>query len=47
MISAAESTMESLGMPVAGALVAVVGLRPGALLLDAVAVAAGAVCLLG
>jgi MFS family permease len=47
VISTAESTTESLSMPVAGALVAVVGLQPGALLLAAVAVAAGAVCLLG
>ncbi|GAA4519348.1 hypothetical protein GCM10023191_094760 [Actinoallomurus oryzae] len=46
VISTAESTTESLGMPVAGALVAVIGLQPGALLLAAVAVAAGAVCLL-
>ena len=43
VISTAESTTESLSMPVAGALVAVAGLRPGALLLAAVAVAAGAV----
>lgn len=42
-----ESTTENLSMPVAGALVAVVGLRPGALLLAVVAVAARAVCLLG
>ncbi|WP_329243723.1 MFS transporter [Actinoallomurus sp. NBC_01490] len=47
VISTAESTTQSLSMPVAGALVAVVGLQPGALLLAAVAVAAGAVCLLG
>ena len=47
VISTAESTMESLSMPVAGALVAVAGLRPGALLVAAVAVAAGAVCLRG
>jgi MFS family permease len=47
VISTAESTMESLSMPAAGALVAVAGLRPGALLLAAIAVAAGAVCLLG
>ena len=47
VISTAESTTESLSMPVAGALVAVAGLRPGALLLAAVAVAAGALCLLG
>jgi MFS family permease len=47
VISTAESTMESLSMPVAGALVAVAGLRPGALVLASIAVAAGAVCLLG
>ncbi len=47
MISTAESTTESISMPVAGALVAVVGLRPGALVLAAVAAAAGAACLPG
>jgi ENTS family enterobactin (siderophore) exporter len=47
VISTAESTTESASMPVAGALVAVAGLRPGALVLAAVAVAAGAACLLG
>ena len=47
LISTAESTTESLSMPAAGALVPLAGLRPGALLLAAVAVAAGAVCLLG
>ncbi len=47
VISTAESTTESISMPVAGALVAVAGLRPGALVLAAVAVAAGAMCLLG
>jgi MFS family permease len=47
MISTAESTTESISMPVAGALVAVVGLRPGALVLAAVAAAAGAACLRG
>jgi hypothetical protein len=46
MISTAESTTESISMPVAGALVAVAGLRPGALVLAAVA-AAGAACLRG
>jgi MFS family permease len=45
VISTAESTTESASMPVAGALVAVVGLRPGALVLATVAVAAGAACL--
>jgi Major Facilitator Superfamily len=47
VISTAESTTESVSMPTAGALVAVVGLRPGALVLAAVAVAAGSACLLG
>jgi MFS family permease len=47
VISTAESTTESISMPVAGALVAVAGLRPGALVLAAVAVTAGATCLLG
>ncbi|MGH3494064.1 MAG: MFS transporter, partial [Sciscionella sp.] len=47
VISTAESTTESVSMPVAGALVAVAGLRPGAVVLAAVAVAAGAACLLG
>jgi Na+/melibiose symporter-like transporter len=47
VISTAESTTESVSMPAAGALVAVAGLRPGALVLAAVAVAAGAACLLG
>jgi MFS family permease len=43
VISTAESTTESLSMPAAGALVALAGLRPGALVLAAAAVAAGAV----
>jgi hypothetical protein len=47
VISAAESAAESGSMPVAGVLVAVAGLRPGALVLAAVAVAAGAACVLG
>jgi len=47
VISTAESATETVSMPVAGALVAVVGLRPGALALAAVAVAAGSACLLG
>jgi MFS family permease len=46
VISTAESATESASMPVAGALVAVAGLRPGALVLAAVAVAAGGACLL-
>lgn len=47
VISMAESTTESISMPVAGALVAIAGLRPGALVRAAAAVAAGATCLLG
>jgi MFS family permease len=46
VISTAESAAESGSMPVAGALVAAAGLRPGAFVLAAVAVAAGAACLL-
>ncbi|HZR48090.1 MAG TPA: MFS transporter [Streptosporangiaceae bacterium] len=45
VISTAESAAESASMPAAGALVAVTGLRAGALTLAAVAVAAGAACL--
>jgi MFS family permease len=45
VISAAESTTESISMPMAGALVAVAGLQPSALIVAAVAVAAGAACL--
>ena len=47
VISTAESTIENVSMPVAGAVVAVAGLQPGALALAAVAVAAGAACLRG
>lgn len=47
VISMAESAAESASMPAAGAVVAVAGLRAGALTLAAVAVAAGAACLLG
>jgi hypothetical protein len=47
VISTAESATEAVAMPAAGALVAVAGLRPGALALAAVAVATGAACLLG
>jgi MFS family permease len=47
VISTAESAVEAGSMPAAGALVAVAGLRPGAFALAAVAVAAGAACLLG
>jgi MFS family permease len=46
VISTAESGTETVSMPAAGALVAVAGLRPGALALAAVAVTAGAACLL-
>lgn len=46
VISTAESMTESIAMPAAGALVAVAGLRPGALVLAAVAVMAGVTCLL-
>jgi MFS family permease len=45
VISTAESATETVSMPAAGALVAVAGLRPGALVLAAVAVTAGAGCL--
>ena len=45
VISMAESTTESVSMPMAGALVAIAGLRSGALILAAVAVAAGVACL--
>jgi hypothetical protein len=47
VISTAESAVETGSMPAAGALVAVAGLRPGALILAAVAVAAGTGCFLG
>jgi MFS family permease len=46
VISTAESATETVAMPAAGALMAVAGLRPGALALAAVAVAAGTACLL-
>jgi MFS family permease len=46
VIATAESAVETGSMPAAGALVAVAGLRPGAFALAAVAVAAGAACLL-
>ncbi|HEX4787458.1 MAG TPA: MFS transporter [Actinospica sp.] len=46
LISTAESTTESAAMPMAGVLVAVAGIRSGALAVAAVAVAAGAACLL-
>jgi hypothetical protein len=47
VISMAESTTESISMPVAGAMVAIAGLRPSALVLAGAAVAAGVTCLLG
>ena len=45
VISTAESAAETASMPLAGLIVAVVGIRPGALALAAVAVAAGLACL--
>jgi MFS family permease len=45
VISTAESVAETASMPLAGVLVAVAGIRPGALALAAVAVAAGLACL--
>lgn len=45
-ISTAESAVETGSMPVAGALVAIIGLHTGALALAAVAIVAGAGCLL-
>jgi hypothetical protein len=47
VISTAESAVEAVSMPAAGAVTAVAGLRPGALALAAVAVTSGAACLLG
>jgi hypothetical protein len=47
VISTAESATETVSMPLAGALVAVAGIRPGALAIAAVAVAAGLACLAG
>jgi hypothetical protein len=46
VISTAESATESASMPLAGAIVAIAGIRPGALALAAVAVAAGVAGLL-
>ena len=46
VISTAESTVENLSMPLAGVLLAATGIRAGALVLAAAAVAAGAGCLL-
>jgi MFS family permease len=45
-ISTAESTIENLSMPLAGVLLAATGIRSGALILAAAAVAAGTGCLL-
>jgi MFS family permease len=45
VISTAESATETASMPLAGVLVAIVGIRPGALAIAAVAVAAGTACL--
>ncbi len=46
VISTAESTIETLSLPLAGVLLAATGIRAGALVLAAAAVAAGAGCLL-
>ncbi len=46
VISTAESTIENLSMPLAGVLLAATGIRVGALVLAAAAVAAGTACLL-
>jgi MFS family permease len=45
VISTAESAAETASMPLAGVIVAVAGIRPGALALAAIAVAAGLACL--
>ncbi|HEY0934501.1 MAG TPA: MFS transporter [Trebonia sp.] len=47
VISTAESTVENVSMPLAGLLIAGAGIRSGALILAAVAVAAGMACLRG
>jgi MFS family permease len=47
VISTAESATETASMPLAGVIVAIAGIRPGALVAAAVAVAAGAACLTG
>jgi hypothetical protein len=47
VISTAESATETASMPLAGVIVAIAGIRPGAPAAAAVAVAAGAVCLTG
>ena len=46
VITTAESATETASMPLAGAVVAVAGIRAGALAVAALAVAAGAGCLL-
>jgi predicted MFS family arabinose efflux permease len=46
VISTAESATETASMPVAGVIIAIAGIRPGALALAAIAVAAGVACLL-
>jgi MFS family permease len=46
VISTAESAIENISMPLAGALLAATGIRAGALVLAVAAVAAGAGCLL-
>ena len=47
VISTAESATETASLPLAGVIVAIAGIRPGALAVAAVAVAAGAACLTG
>ena len=47
VISTAESATETASMPMAGVIVAIAGIRPGALVVAAVADAAGAACLTG
>jgi hypothetical protein len=45
VIATAESATETASMPLAGAALSVAGIRPGALMMAAVAVTAGAACL--
>jgi hypothetical protein len=47
VISTAESATETASLPLAGVIVAIAGIRPGALVVATVAVAAGAACLTG
>jgi hypothetical protein len=47
VISTAESATETASMPLAGVIVAIAGIRPGALVVAAVTIAAGAACLTG